>query len=82
MNILTVLETRGILQEFEAICKKRGVIPEELFGSARGPHISFARRQIVYWMHDELGWSFNSIARLLGKTRDTISDDYKTKVSA
>lgn len=72
---LLELERRGpVLDVINEALRRRGVLIEEVLSDARDPHILRTRYEIWWALHDDLGWSRASIARLWDTEQTTVGD--------
>lgn len=71
-DILDQLADRGLLAEVAARCRRGGVKVEDVAGKGRTKGVVRARHEVWRWMHDELGLSWPEVARVFGRTHDSI----------
>lgn len=67
------LDTRDLLHDFVVVCKRHGVLPEEVLSYNRTKPVAAARKEWFAWLSSERGWGPSSIARMMGRDHSTVS---------
>lgn len=62
----------GMLEELEAICRRRFQSLREVHGRAKGPGVIQARAECFVWMIEETGRGIAETARIWGRDHGTV----------
>lgn len=69
---LAELDNRDLLSEFTKVCRRFGVLPEQVFSADRSREVSSARKVWATYLRDDRGWGWSSIGRLMDRDHSTI----------